>query len=252
MRMPLSQHAEERLGQSALVLITERVDDVARLIGQMITMGWPEVLERPSPRPGKQRGLRWGWTAVMWLAHMRPEGDHRQGAGAGYRKGLPHPLSRLTAQVLPPLACRDARLSPLLTHVRTPQDWPQIERDVHERRFEGHAWPQEGLRGEATTVSGAHAVTTEGLLQCGQSQEDPTRPQSKVMTGSLAPWGRPLATDGLAGDRADEGVSLALLERLRPGVQTTGRLLVGDGQRRALATRAAIVGHHAVSGSPLP
>jgi hypothetical protein len=60
MSMQLSQQAEELLGTSALVIITERVDDVALLIGQRITMGLPEVLDRPIPHHGKQRGLSWG------------------------------------------------------------------------------------------------------------------------------------------------------------------------------------------------
>lgn len=47
--MQLSQQAEELLGTSELVIITERVDDVALLIGQMITMGLPEVLDRHIP-----------------------------------------------------------------------------------------------------------------------------------------------------------------------------------------------------------
>ncbi len=42
--------------QSDLVIITERVDDVALLIGQMITMGLPEVLDKHIPRHWKQRG----------------------------------------------------------------------------------------------------------------------------------------------------------------------------------------------------
>ena len=37
MRMQLSQQAAELLGQSELVIITERVDDVVLLIGQMVT-----------------------------------------------------------------------------------------------------------------------------------------------------------------------------------------------------------------------
>ena len=60
MRMQLSQQAEALLGKSELVIITERVDDVALLIGQMITMGLPEVLDRHIPRHWKQRGLSWG------------------------------------------------------------------------------------------------------------------------------------------------------------------------------------------------
>jgi hypothetical protein len=46
MRVQLAQQAQEILGQSDLVMITERVDDVALLIGQMVKMGLPEVLDR--------------------------------------------------------------------------------------------------------------------------------------------------------------------------------------------------------------
>ena len=39
MRVQLAQQAQEILGQSDLAMITERVDDVALLIGQMVKMG---------------------------------------------------------------------------------------------------------------------------------------------------------------------------------------------------------------------
>ena len=252
MRMQLSQQAEELLGQSDLVIITERVDDVALLIGQMITMGLPEVLDRHIPRHWKQRGLSWGWTAVIWLAHILTEGDHRKVAVEVYIKGMQHTLSRLTAQVIQPLDFSDDRLSHLLTHLSKPQYWHQIERDLHARSIEVHALPQDVIRCDATTVSGAHEVTAEGLLQFGHSKDDPTRPQIKVMMGSLDPLGMPLATDVLSGERADDGLYLALMERIRPGLQTTGLLFVGDWKRSALETRASIAGHHDVYWSPLP
>jgi hypothetical protein len=34
----------------------------------MIKMGLVEVLDHPLPQHWKQRGLSWGWTAVIWLA----------------------------------------------------------------------------------------------------------------------------------------------------------------------------------------
>ena len=49
MRVQLAQQAREILGHSDLVMITERVDDVALLIGQMVKMGLPEVLDRHIP-----------------------------------------------------------------------------------------------------------------------------------------------------------------------------------------------------------
>ena len=41
MRVQLAQQAQEVLGQSDLVIVPERVDDVALLIGQMVKMGLP-------------------------------------------------------------------------------------------------------------------------------------------------------------------------------------------------------------------
>src|SRR6266571_7239157 len=116
MSMQLSPQAEELLWQSDLVIITERVDDGALLIGQMIPMGLPEVLDRPIPRHWKQRGLSWGWTAVMWLAHILTEGDHRKVSVEVYIKGMQHTLSHLTTQAITPLDLRDDRLGHLLTH----------------------------------------------------------------------------------------------------------------------------------------
>ena len=57
-RGQVAHQAQEILGTSDLVIITERVDDVALLIGQMVKMGLPEVLDRHIPHHWTQRGLR--------------------------------------------------------------------------------------------------------------------------------------------------------------------------------------------------
>ena len=252
MRMPLSQQAAEIVGKSALVILTERVDDVALRIGQMVTMGLPEVLDRPIPRHWKQRGRSWGWTAVMWLAHMLTEGEHRKVSVEAYSKGMQHPLRRLTAQAREPLALRDDRLRHLLHHVSTPTSWHKLERDVHARSSAVYAVPQDVIRGAATTVSGNHDVTEGGLLQCGQRKDAPTRPHIQVMMGSLDPLGMPLATAVLSGERADDGFYMPVIERLRAGLSTSGVLFVGDGTMRAVDTRAPRARHQHVSLSPWP
>ena len=108
------------------------------------------------------------------------------------------------------------------------------------------------IRCDATTVSGAHAVTAEGLLQFGHSKDDPTRPQIKVMMGSLDPLGMPLATDVLSGERADDGLYIPVIDRIRRGLNASGLLFVGDCKMSALDTRAHIAGHQHVYLSPLP
>jgi len=252
MRGQLSQQATEILGQSALVILTERVDDVALLIGQMVTMGFPEVLDRPIPRHWTQRGISWGWTAVMWLASILTEGDHRKVSVEAYLKGMHHTLSQLTAQVIEPLDLSDDRWSHLLAHVSTPTSWHQIERDLHARSIAVYAWSQDVIRGDATTVSGEHEVTAGGLGQFGQSKDDPTRPQITVMMGSLDPLGMPLSTDVLSGERADEGFYIPMMERIRTGLNKTGLLFVGDWKRSALDTRASLARPQDWDVSPFP
>src|SRR6266704_2364235 len=252
MRGQLSQQATEILGQSELVIITERVDDVALLSGQMVTMGFPEVLDRPIPRHWTQRGSSWGWTAVMWLASILTEGDHRNVSVEAYLKGMHHTLSQLTAQVIEPLDFSDDRLSHLLAHLSKPTYWHQIERDLNARSIEVYALSQDVIRCDATTVSGTHEVTAGGLVQFGHSKDDPTRPQIKVMMGSLDPLGMPLATDVLSGERADDGLYLPIIERIRTGLNKTGLLFVGDCKMSALETRAYLARHQDWYLSPLP
>src|SRR6266849_3858857 len=252
MNMQLSPQAAELLGKSELVSITERVDDVAFLIGQMVKMGLPEVLDRHIPRHWTQRGRSWGWTAVMWLAYIVTEGDHRKVSVETYLKGMKHTLSRLTAQVIEPLDFRDDRLSHLLKHLSKPAYWHEIERDLNERSIEIYDLSQDVIRCDATTVSGDHEVTEGGLVQFGQSKDDPTRPQIKVMLGSLDPLGMPLATDVLSGERADDGFYIPIIERIRTGLKTTGLLFVGDWKMSALETRAYLARHQDFSLSPLP
>jgi len=64
--------------QDKLRIITERVDDIPLLIAQMIRMGLREIIDRHIPQHGNQRKLSWGWTTVIWMAHIITEGDHRK------------------------------------------------------------------------------------------------------------------------------------------------------------------------------
>src|SRR5712671_4090335 len=252
MRIALSQQAEEIVGKSELVIITERVDDVALLIGQMVKMGLPEVLDRHLPRHWKQRGLSWGWTAVIWLAYILTEGDHRKVSVEAYIQGMHHTLSHLSGYIIEALDFSDDRLGHLLKHLSKRRSWHGIERDLNTRSIEVYALPQDLIRCDATTVSGNHEVTEGGLGQFGQSKDDPTRPQIKVMMGSLDPLGMPLSTDVLSGERADDGVYIPLIERIRRGLNKSGLLFVGDCKMSALDTRAYLARHQDWYLSPLP
>ena len=252
MRVQVAQQAQESLGTSDWVIITERGDDVALLLGQRVTMGVPEVLDRHLPRQWTQRGLSWGWTAVIWLASILTAGDHRTVSVETSLQGMQPTLSHRTAQGIEPLDVSDDRLSHLLQHLSQKAYWYHIEQDVHARSIEVDDVAQEVIRCEATTVSGAHEVPTDGLFQFGHSQDDPTRPQIKVMMGSLDPLGMPLSTAVVSGERADDGLDLPIIKRIRSGLRTPGLLFVGDCKRSALDTRAYVAQHQDWYVSPLP
>src|SRR5215831_18567605 len=72
------------------------------------------------------------------------------------------------------------------------------------------------------------------------------------MLGSLDPLGMPLATDVVSGERADDGLYLPIIVRLRTGLQTPGLLFVGDCKMSTLDTRAYLARHQDWYVSPLP
>src|SRR5438128_6273276 len=72
------------------------------------------------------------------------------------------------------------------------------------------------------------------------------------MMGSLDPLGMPLSTDVLSGERADDGLYLPIIERIRTGLQTPGLLFVGDCKMSALDTRAYLARHQDWYLSPWP
>jgi hypothetical protein len=131
MRVHLAPQVQAILGQSDLVIITERVDDVALRIGQMVKRGFVEGLDRPLPRPWKQRGVSWGGTAGSWLASILTEGDHRKVSGEADIQGRQTPRSRLRTQVLDPLDLSDDRLGHLLTYVSQPTYWQRIDKALN-------------------------------------------------------------------------------------------------------------------------
>jgi hypothetical protein len=243
----LAQPAQEILGHSDWVMITERVDEVARRIGR--AEGF-RGLGRPLPRPWTPGAL--GGDRGSGRAESVTAGAPRHGSGAPSRKGRPPTLRDLSAEGIEPLEGRDDRCSPRLTHGRPPAAGHQIARNLQARSLEVPAWPQDVLRCEAPPVAGDHEVPAGGLGPLGPRPEEPTRPQLTVRMGSLAPLGMPLATEGVAGERAEDGFDLPRIERRRSGWNTPGRRCVGDGQRRAWATRASLARPQDWSWSPWP
>lgn len=253
MNVNISSAAQQIFGKSELIIITERVDDVALLIGQMIRMEYPDILDKHIPKNGKQRELSWGWTATVWLAYILSEGDHRKVSVAEYIAGMSNTLSAVTGQTIEVLDFDDDRLSHLLKHLSKRKIWQAIEHDLNHRSISVYELETDVIRCDPTTVSGYHKITESGLMQFGHSKDDPSLPQIKLAAASLDPLGMPLASEVVSGESADDGLYLGLIERVDKSLGKPSLLFVGDCKMSALENRLQIAasGHRYLSPLPL-
>lgn len=247
-----SQPATRRLRKKAFTVRSERIDDVPVLLGIMMQIGYHTVIDKHIRAHGNQRALSWGWTAVIWLAYILSEGDHRKVAVREYVRGMQHTLTQITGQRIDELDFTDDRLGILLKHFSQREWWVHIEHDISVDSIEVYELPRDTVRCDATTASGYHLPAEGGLFQFGNSKDDPHRPQIKIMTGSLDPLGMPVATDVVSGERADDGLYIPVIKRINAVLQHSGVLYVGDCKFSSFENRAYVkecAGHYLC---PLP
>lgn len=233
-------------------ILSERVDDIPLLVGMMKRMGLPQILDRHTPTHWNQRELSWGWTTTIWLAYILSEGDHRKVAVTQYVKSLPHTLRALTGHSISERDVDDDRLTVVLNYLSDPRYWHPIEEELSRRTIRVYDLETEVVRCDATTGSGYHTVTEDGLFQFGRSKDDPSLAQIKLMSGTLDPLGMPLATDVVSGEQADDVLYWPIIARIQQMLRRTGVLYVGDCKMSAWKTRARIVSMNSQYLCPLP
>ena len=139
-----------------LTLTTERIDDWVLLIHVLLRLNLPEILDRHIPCHWVQEGLRWGWVAMIWLAHIVSQGDHRKLSVRDWVRQAHDTLERVTGQDIRDTDFTDDRLTIVLRELSKPQYWHAIERDRGQHTIRVYDLEQKRVRVDATTVSGYH------------------------------------------------------------------------------------------------
>jgi transposase len=223
-------------------ILTERIDDIVLLLHVMMQMELPQLLNEHLPRHWKQQGLDWGWVIVIWLAYIVSEGDHRKVVVREWVEQRRQMIEQVCGIEISATDFSDDRLSIVLKHLSEAGVWPGIEADLNRRTLRIYRLEVEVVRMDATTISGEHLVSEEGLFQFGYSKDDPNLAQVKLMLASLDPLGMPVATQVVSGEQADDGLYLPAFEQSRATLAEADLLWVGDCKMGALATRSQI--HH--------
>jgi transposase len=226
---------------ATLELTHERVDDVPLLLGLLIQLRLPEILDRHLPPHPLHQGLSNGWLITVWIASILSQADHRKSHVQEWVDSLQHSLETLIGQPIRPVEFSDDRLTLVLNRLSDPEVWHESEADLWHAQCDVYALPEvQRVHLDATTSYGYHAVD-DGLMQLGHSKDHrPDLPQIKLMAAAACPGGLFLAGDVHPGNAADDPLYLPLYRRVRPLLGQTGLLYVGDCKMAALETRAEI------------
>src|SRR3954452_19446793 len=226
---------------ATLDLTHERVDDVPLLLGFLIRLKLPEVLDRHYPAHPLHQGLSNGWLITAWIAYILSHADHRKSPVQDWANGLQHSLEATIGQTIRPVEFSDDRLTSVLKRLAEPAPWGRLEADLWHTHRDVDALPVERVRLDATTSCGYHAVTDDGLMQLGHSKDHrPDLAQFKLMAAVAEPTGLYLAGDVPPGHAADDPLYLPLYRRVRAMLGQAGLLYAGDCKMAALEPRGEI------------
>ena len=223
-------------------LTDERVDDVPVLVHLLTAvLGLHTLFDQFWPRHGNWQGLSAGQVLVIWLAHILSECTHTMSPVQAWASHLGHTLAHLLGQPLRDTDFSDDRLAEILRVLSLDPVWLPLERASAQGMIRVYRLPRDRVRLDSTTASIHSANDLAVLFQRGHSKDHrPDLPQLKALFAALDPLGALLAVDVVPGQRADDGLYVPMIERLRTIVGATGLLYIGDSKMSALATRAYV------------
>ena len=168
-------------------------------------------------------------------------GDHRLNHVQPWVERNPQTVQRSIGQAVTGLDFSDDRLESVLDALGDDEDWTAFEAELNQRTLRVYDLKAEVVRVDSTTASGYVSVTEDGLFQFGHSKDHrPDLPQVKVMQSSLDPFGMPVVTQVVSGEKADDRLYIPAIQQVRQGLRKRGVLYVGDCKLMSLDNRAYI------------
>src|ERR1700756_4297414 len=92
---------------ATLELTHERVDDVPLLLGFLIELNLPEILDRHYPAHPLHQGLSNGWLITVWIAYILSHADHRKVPVQAWTQKLHRTLETTIGQAIRPVDFSD-------------------------------------------------------------------------------------------------------------------------------------------------
>jgi transposase len=231
----------------------ERVDDLPLLIGFLLKMRLPQVLDRFLGSHHLHEGLSNGNLVVVWIAFILSKGNHCKVSVQDWANTHHETLQTLLGQpVRPHVEFSDDRLGIVLRRT-SEAPWDELETELWQATCQVYEIPSDIIRLDSTSSYGYHVTTSDGLMQYGHSKDHrPDLPQFKLMAAVAQPTSQVIACDIVPGNCADDPLYLPLIRRVRKQLGRKGLLYIGDCKMAALEIRAELADKGDYYLMPLP
>jgi transposase len=224
-----------------LTITTEQVDDFPVLIAKMERMTVPNLLDTCFTVQGNWQGLSLGWIGSSWLGHIVSMGDHRLNHVQRWVERNMRTVQGSIQKAVTGLDFTDDRLGKVLEALSNDAGWIAFETELNQRTLRVYDLKAEVVRVDSSTASGYGSVTEDGLFQFGHSKDHrPDLPQVKVVQSVLDPFGMPVATQVVSGEKADDPLYIPAIRQVREGLGRRGLVYVGDCKLMSLDNRGFI------------
>ena len=232
-----------------MTITHERTDAMPVILAFLRPRHVAALLDKHFPTHGHGTGLRLGQMLRVWLPCILSQGDHRLSHVEPWIAAPQQTLSRCVNPQVLPRDGPDARLARGRDALGVVDHGVACACALHPTLMHVDDLQPTTARVAPTTVSASG--TPDGMLQLGHRKDDrPDLPPRQIALATLDPRGLPMTSAAVAGNTADDPLSLPAIATVRRRVGPTGMTDLGAGNIAALATRADIVAHDAFSRCP--
>lgn len=231
----------------AVTITSEQVNSLPLLLGLMVDMGLPALLDTHVTPHGNWEGASVGTVVSLWLSHILQERDHTMVSVRDWVHERALTINTLLGITLRETDCSDDRLAIILTLLGDPATQATLDAALLQRWIRVYRLPTKTVRLDSTSVSVYHEdVADDSLLQHGWSKEHrPDLRQFKLMLATLDPLGLPICCQPVAGNRSDNPLYVPAYQAAVSALGTSDVRVVGDSKMGDLRTR----GHMVAGGS---
>ena len=214
---------------SESIIKTERIDDLPLLYSQIERMGIPILLDQYFLTHGNWQGLSLGRVLAVWLCHILSQEDHRLSYVQAWVGQRLEALKVITKETIRELDFSDDRLEAALRYLSQDEKWLEFESALGGNLVQVYDLSSETVRLDSTTASSYCGVDENGLFEFGHSKDNrPELRQAKIMLSSLDPLGMPIATEVVAGNKADDNLYIPAVKKVKETLQKCKLLTIGE------------------------